>query len=701
MLNEIIKSEMRLGKLAILIVFVLGSIYLETRNFLLFHTVIELICVFIAFGMVVVALNTHRFSTEQFGVFLGMTYGFTGFFLFLHAITFPGLELLPDTSLNISVQLWIAARYLEGISMVIACILMQREKRYKIGMIKYLYPISTIILLLSIFYWRSFPLCHTEESGFTRFKDVSEYVASVLVMISFYLLIRRKEHIEVKRYSYMLLFLIVSFASGIPFTMMNGVNNNIFTIGHILKVISFYMIYKSLVETSLHAPYEDLSRSNKSLFDKTKELTDMNRVLNAEIDRRNQAELSLEEEREIIQGILGSTTEGVIVKGKMKQTIYVNSGFNKMFEISEAHIEEKDGICLRRLAIDLFHNPDAFIKDLDTAYMSIDCISDKAYLKDGRVLEYNTHTLQQRDIITGRVWNFKDITEKCRTQDLQRQIEEETQLLRQAEEYDAMKTEFFSNISHELKTPLNIILGCIQLLDRNYNDNTCDYSNKLSSLIKHIGIMRQNCYRLLRLINNLIDITRVDSGFMKMKPSNYNIVNLVEEIVQSVSGYIQSKGMDIVFDTETEERFIMCDVDKIERIMLNLLSNAIKFSEPKGIIYVNMLDREDRVVISVKDTGSGIPKEMSEIIFERFRQVDPLYNRRAEGSGIGLSLVKAFVEMHDGNISVKSELGLGSEFIIELPIKLIKKDDSVCNEVAVASQTNVERIKMEFSDIYS
>lgn len=268
------------------------------------------------------------------------------------------------------------------------------------------------------------------------------------------------------------------------------------------------------------------------------------------------------------------------------------------------------------------------------------------------------------------------------------------------EQYDKLKTQFFSNLSHELKTPLNIILASIQMIQskqhgaNNYEDYT--YTNK------YISMMKQNCYRLLRLINNLIDITRIDSGFLKLNFANYNIVSVIEDITLSVANYTESKGIELTFDTDVEEKIIGCDPDKIERIMLNLLSNSIKFTPSDGSIFVNIFDKADKLCITVRDTGIGIPSDKLSVIFERFRQVDSSLQREYEGSGIGLSLVKALVEAHKGNIYVQSELGQGSEFTIELPVLILPEDDpSIKKSFNNHNIDKVQRINIEFSDIYS
>jgi two-component system CheB/CheR fusion protein len=199
----------------------------------------------------------------------------------------------------------------------------------------------------------------------------------------------------------------------------------------------------------------------------------------------------------------------------------------------------------------------------------------------------------------------------------------------------------------------------------------------------------------------MIDITKMDSGFYEVKMQNQNIVSIVENITLSVSDYAKAKSIELIFDTEVEEKIIACSPDCIERIMLNLLSNAVKFTDKGGSINVNMYDRQDQIQICVKDTGAGIPDGKLDIIFDRFRQVDKSLTRAHEGSGIGLSLVKSFVELHKGNISVSSKYGEGSEFIITLPVSTVPDDTENCDgSEAAALKSNVERINLEFSDVY-
>ena len=264
----------------------------------------------------------------------------------------------------------------------------------------------------------------------------------------------------------------------------------------------------------------------------------------------------------------------------------------------------------------------------------------------------------------------------------------------EVEEFSRLKSQFFSTVSHELKTPLNVILASTQLMEKLDINDTQMYFNKIH---RHLEVLKQNSLRLLRLITNLIDINKIEVSHLTITPQNLNIVRVVEDITLSIAEYTNQKHIELVFDTEMEEEVIAFDPDMIERIMLNLLSNAIKFTNAGGKIEVNIYDRQSCVAVSVKDTGIGIPAEMHEKIFNCFTQVDGSLQRKVEGSGIGLSLVKSLVELHGGNVSLISELGHGSEFIVELPKCLTENEGVVQSDASIA---NVERIRVEFSDIY-
>ena len=181
--------------------------------------------------------------------------------------------------------------------------------------------------------------------------------------------------------------------------------------------------------------------------------------------------------------------------------------------------------------------------------------------------------------------------------------------------------------------------------------------------------LRRNSDRLLKLINNIIDTSKIESGSYKLDIKEHDIVYLVEEVVLSMKDYIESRGIELIIDPEMEEKIIECDDSEIEKCIVNLVGNAVKFTDVGGKIEVKIMDLGNRVKISVKDTGVGIDEKYRDAIFDRFGQA---YNNISEengGSGLGLTLTKQLVLLHNGEIYVESEVNKGSEFTIILPVK--------------------------------
>lgn len=205
--------------------------------------------------------------------------------------------------------------------------------------------------------------------------------------------------------------------------------------------------------------------------------------------------------------------------------------------------------------------------------------------------------------------------------------------------------------------------------------------------------------RLLKLVNNLIDSTRIDSGCLDYNPQNKDIVAFVENICESVVEFSHSQNIDLIFDTDQEEKIISFDSDKMERIVLNLLSNAIKYNKENGRIDVEIKCNEDYIDINVRDTGVGIPSDKIGDVFEKFKQVDNRLTKISEGSGIGLSIVKSLVALHNGMVDVSSKVGVGTEFKVKIPNKLQRFEG---NKYLIRNESiNMnKKIQIEFSDIY-
>ncbi|HLG21401.1 MAG TPA: ATP-binding protein, partial [Candidatus Manganitrophaceae bacterium] len=239
-----------------------------------------------------------------------------------------------------------------------------------------------------------------------------------------------------------------------------------------------------------------------------------------------------------------------------------------------------------------------------------------------------------------------------------RQLEESYQKL---QELDQLKTKFFANISHELRTPITLILAPTEMmLNRELGDLSPDQE-------KYLGIMQTNSLRLLKLINNLLDLAKIDAGKMQLFYNRSDFTQFIGGIVSSVSPMAEKKSLALRFEGDKTIPEFFFDPDKIEKVILNLLFNALKFTET-GEIKVSCSRHEDQVSVKVTDTGIGIPKQHISKLFARFSQVDSSSSRKFEGTGIGLALAKELVDLHHGKIWAESLGGKGTTFTFTIPI---------------------------------
>lgn len=300
------------------------------------------------------------------------------------------------------------------------------------------------------------------------------------------------------------------------------------------------------------------------------------------------------------------------------------------------------------------------------------------------------------------VITHRDITEKINNQN--KLLNTEVEKRKALESAMKFKDEFLYLITHEFRTPIAVINSALQAIELMYDEEVT------VNVRKHLNKIKQNNNRQLRLVNNLLDITKMNSGNIKLNNKTIDIVFLTKAIVNSVEFYVKQKGVHLNFITSTPSELVYLDEEKYERIMLNLLSNALKFT-PKGnhinvTLSVRKSKKQKYLYVIVKDEGIGIPKEKHRVIFERFEQVDSSLSRQTEGTGLGLYLVKLLVDALDGKISLESEEGKGSSFAIILPLvtPAIVEEVSTCNNInnqfLSADNRILQSTSVEFSDIY-
>ena len=249
---------------------------------------------------------------------------------------------------------------------------------------------------------------------------------------------------------------------------------------------------------------------------------------------------------------------------------------------------------------------------------------------------------------------------------LNRQMRKNNQLLNRILEEEKNKNNYFVNLSHELRTPLNVLNSLEQLIT---NFNKSEKGIPKDKLDHYMEIMNKNIRRLLNLINNIIDTTKIESGKYKIIKEPKDIVYIVEETALGLKDAIEAKGINLIIDTDVEEKIIQCDEYEIERCIVNLINNAYKFTPEGGSITVDIKDFENEVMIIVEDTGIGIDEKYHESIFDRFNQViEGSSDETKGGSGLGLTITKHIIDLHGGKIYLESEKNIGTRFIIILPV---------------------------------
>ena len=407
-----------------------------------------------------------------------------------------------------------------------------------------------------------------------------------------------------------------------------------------------------------------------------------------EVLRRIEINEKLDSEVRKNKKLIETITENI------EDLIFVTDYYGKVIYVSKSVIEKLGFSKERIIGVNYKNIIKNKLEGTKIENEEIEFVNYKLRCKNGELLKTQaiiTNVTDDKEDILGKIIVARD----CAIIDKLENINRKYNAIKETEN---MRSQFFANISHEFKTPINIVYSCLQLLDVRKNQGSIAL---LESYDKYRENIKQNCHRMLRLVNNLVDITKIDSGFMNLEFSNYDIVSLVEDIVLSVVPYVHNNNVNIIFDTSIEEIEIKCDADSIERIILNLLSNAIKFTEKNGEILVEIDSNEKWVTIKVRDNGIGIQDEFKDIIFDRFVQGDKSLNRKKEGSGIGLALVKSLVEFHEGTIEINKEYKDGSEFIVKLPnTKISEKQVKRRKNTEKNEEDIIEKINIEFSDIY-
>lgn len=424
---------------------------------------------------------------------------------------------------------------------------------------------------------------------------------------------------------------------------INIINQYFFEVGlfdeivQLIHIIAFNMLSNIVISNLLKEPYKKIIKSmlsnNSELEQLSYQVILKNRQLEESITNMNNKE-------EIYSTFFRYMPHPVVIVNEENDRIlFVNKKFLELIGVSATK-----NIVNKKI--------DNFIDYLDDRenkiYDGILKFNDVVKFISIKYFEYD----QKKKIML-----IKDNTSKVEIEKLKKEIENKRN-------QENIRTQFLSSISHDLKTPINVIYSVTQLQKIYIEQRDID------SLKRYNSICKTNCVNLIKLTNNLIDNSKIISDYLSPRLKKSNIVEIVEDNVMSLLEYVKCNNLELIFDTNTEECYINIDEEFIQRIILNLISNAIKYNKENGKIEVLIYETEDEVRISVKDNGIGMKEQFKEKAFDRYTAEKNNEQSMKKSSGLGLFVVKQLVELQNGKIEIRSKYNIGTNIII-----IFKKDN--------------------------
>lgn len=779
---------------------VMGIFYLlSTYNYLLFHFLAEIARIIVAAGVFLIAWNSRRLVDNNYYLFLGIGYLFTAGLDLLHTLAYKGMGVFPEEA-NLAAQLWIAARYLESFTLLVAPVVVFNYPNISARSLIVAYFGIFTLFLSSIFWWSIFPICYVEGVGLTPFKVSSEFVISGILASALLYMYHQRRCFEPQILSWLVQSLIFAIISEIFFSLYGEIYSLTTFLGHYCKIISFYLIYKALIQSTLERPYQNIFRE-----------------MTSEIEQRKLTEKQLRHQEKLLRLVIDSVPQHIFWKDVNSVYLDCNQRFAQMSGVGtpqqiigktdfdlpwhpeetaffrkvdrrvmdndqpEYHIIEtvrqangdliwaetnkiplhdamgkvigilgtfqdvtpkkQAELALQQSKVDLEQANAKLNQFKMTLDLTLDCVFmfdaqtfKFFYVNQGAVnllgyaheelyqmtpLDINPESTAQKikkliiALLNGsqpaitfetqaqhrngtwiRVEVFlqyfqfneknahfvsivRDITERKQSQEKLQQAKEA------AEAANRAKSTFLAHMSHELRTPLNGILGYTQILNR--DKNLSEKHKKSVSIIDHSG------HYLLTLINDILDLSKIEAGKIELLPTDFNLNYFIQSIIDLFQMRAQQKGITFIYEPLSSLPVTLhADEKRLRQILINLLSNAIKFVE-QGRISFKVGYNNGKIRFQVEDTGIGIAPTEIEKIFLPFQQVGDI-NYHSQGTGLGLSITKKLVEIMGGKLHVESVIGQGSTFWTELELSEVPRLTNTTLKTKVTDIIGYEKI---------
>lgn len=407
----------------------------------------------------------------------------------------------------------------------------------------------------------------------------------------------------------------------------------IILLNYIMKIWLYFLIYVWISDMLIRKPYETL---NQDIIDENRKLEILNKRIEESNNEFKEFKKNLRDKENYFKNFLDNVPMSMVILNSNNYRIFT---VNKRF-MNEFNLKNKRDIINKNLFKILnIKNKEEFLITKKCEASFVDC-GIEVFFELDILLNSNDYLIISMKNVTELKYSEK-IKDDLRKRALEEQI----------------KSDFLSSISHDLKTPINVIYSSVQVQEKFYSNQhieKVDYYNQVN---------KENCMTLMRLANNLIDSSKINYDYLKPNLKTYNIVTLIEDSIGMLAEYIKEKNLTYVFDTNEEEVYVKCDQEFVQRIILNLISNSIKHTREGGI-GVEIKAKKNKVLISFTDTGEGMDKEFLERAFLRYSKGNKK-GVKNKSTGIGLYVVKNLVELQNGTIKINSIKDTGTNIRLE------------------------------------
>ncbi len=628
------------------LIILIGFFVISFNNYLLFHTLAELTSIAVAWCIFMIAWNTRTIAKNAYFLTIGVAYLWIGGLDLLHTLSYKGMGLFPGYDANLPTQLWIAARYLEGLSLLAALGLMDRAPKAAILMPLY-GVISTAAAAAAL--GGVFPDCYVEGVGLTSFKIVSEWVICLLLVAAAGLLRRRRTAFDPYVFRLLAASIGLTIGAELAFTFYVSVYGLSNLAGHFFKLGSFYLIYLALVETGLRNPFSIVFRDL----------------------RLSQAALRESEQKfkTLIDDVLDSSKVGIFILDSAFRVVWINKAISEYFGLDREGVIGRDKKQAVRDRIQfIFDDPEAYMEKVVATYENntymerFECHVLPGDGRQERWLQHWSQPIEQGLYRGGRIEHYYDITErkeaeeqlKTYLQHLEEMVEARTRDLREAQaelivkERLAVLGHFAGNVSHELRNPLGAIGASAYLLRMKFG--AAD-----EKIREHVGRIESNVAKSDAIIESLLNLSRME----KPKTARTDLTAFLPEALRTVK--IPST-VETALDLPAAPVFADIDPEQIRMAVKNIVQNAIQAMDDSGTLSMSIRDAgAGRAELVIADTGPGIAPDYLEKVF------DPLFSTKTHGIGFGLSITKMIVENHGGTVLAESPTDGGARFVMTFP----------------------------------